>query len=46
MMFGNRKQLIKLGFKWSEYDSLGQEDNDACEFFTKRDMDIDACHNE
>ena len=36
IMFGNKKNLIKLGFKWSEYETLGKEDDDAHEFFNEK----------
>lgn len=38
IMFGNKKHLQKLGFKWSEYDSLGKEDDDAHEFFNSKNL--------
>ncbi len=38
IMFGGKKNLEKLGFKWSEYESLGKEDDDAHEFFSKKNL--------
>jgi len=38
IMFGARKILDKLAFKWSEYETLGKEDDDAHEFFNEKKL--------
>lgn len=38
IMFGGKNQMKELNFKWSEYDKLGKEDEDAYEFFQSRGL--------
>ncbi len=38
MMFATKKTLDELAFKWSEYETLGKEDEDAHEFFDSKNL--------
>lgn len=38
IMFAKKNILEKLNFKWSEYETLGKEDDDAFEFFNSKKL--------
>jgi len=38
IMFSTKKLLEKLNFRWSEYESLGKEDDDAFAFFNNKNL--------